>query len=104
MKRWLVPLGLYAAFTLALAYPLLAHIGSTLPHDIGDPVLNTWLLHWSTERWPLTASWWNAPMFYPVASAMALSELLIGLLPVTASVQMVTGSPVVAYNVAFLLT
>jgi hypothetical protein len=43
-------------------------------------------------------------MFHPMRGAMALSELLIGLLPVTAPVQWATGDPLVAYNVAFVLS
>ena len=104
MRRWLVPAAVYLAITIALTAPLLRHIGSTFPHDSGDPALNTWILWWSTQRMPLTSAWWNAPMFYPMAGAMALSELLIGLLPLTAIVQWITHSPLAAYNVAFALS
>lgn len=104
MRRRLWPVGLYAAITLAFAYPLLAHLGSAVPHDAGDPVLNTWLLWWNTQRLPLTEAWWNAPMFYPTPEATAFSEVLIGLLPVTAPVQWLTHSPLLAYNIAFLLS
>ena len=93
---------LFVAITIALTFPLIRLAGSTFPGDAGDPSLNTWLLWWSTERVPLTSAWWNAPMFYPMADAMALSELLIGLLPITAPVQWLTGSPLLAYNVVFL--
>jgi hypothetical protein len=104
VRQWLGPAVLYAAATLAFARPLLAHLTSVVPHDAGDPVLNTWILWWSTERLPLTGAWWNAPMFYPTASVMAFSEVLIGLLPITAPVQWVSGNPLLAYNVAFLLS
>jgi hypothetical protein len=80
----------YTAITIAMMYPLLPHIGSVFPHDLGDPVLNAWLLWWSTQRVPMTAAWWNAPMFYPAANAMAFSELLLGVLPITAVVQWLT--------------
>jgi hypothetical protein len=102
--RRLAPGAGLVAITLALTYPLASRIGSTIPHDAGDPILNTWLLWWSTQAWPLTPEWWNAPMFHPMRDAMALSELLIGLLPITAPTQWLTGSPLVAYNVAFLLS
>jgi hypothetical protein len=104
MKRWLAPVLLYVVVTVAMMYPLLRHIGSVLPHDLGDPVLNTWLLWWSTKQVPLTSAWWNAPMFFPAADVMALSELLIGLLPITVVVQWLTHNPLTAYNVAFLLS
>ena len=104
MRRWLLPVGAYVAITIALTYPLLTRFASAFPHDAGDPVLNTWILWWSTQRAPLTAAWWNAPMFFPTANAMALSEVLVGLLPITAVVQWLTSSPIAAYNVAFLLS
>lgn len=94
----------YVAITVALTYPLARAMGSAFPHDAGDPALNTWLLWWSTQKLPLTQAWWNAPMFYPMKDAMALSELLIGLLPITAPVQWITSSPLAAYNVAFFLS
>src|SRR5262245_24850347 len=87
-----------------MVYPVLRHLGSVVPHDLGDPILNTWLLWWSSKQWPLTAAWWNAPMFFPAPDVMALSELLIGLLPITVVVQWLTHNPLAAYNVAFLLS
>lgn len=104
LRQWILPAGLFAAITIALTYPLVRVAGSAFPHDAGDPSLNTWLLWWSTQRMPLTNAWWSAPMFYPMPDAMALSELLIGLLPITAPVQWLTGNPLLAYNTAFLLS
>jgi hypothetical protein len=104
MRRWLWPAAVYAAITVALTYPLIARLRSALPHDAGDPVLNMWILWWSSRRLPLTAGWWNAPMFYPMAGAFALSEVLIGLLPISLPVQWITHSPVAAYNAAFLVS
>lgn len=89
---------------VAFTFPLILRGGSAFPHDAGDPSLNTWLLWWSTTRLPLTDGWWNAAIFYPARNVMALSELLIGLLPITAPVQWATGNPLLAYNVAFFLT
>ncbi len=104
MRRWAVPAVIYGAITGALLMPLATRFGSAFPHDAGDPVLNTWILWWSTRAWPLTSAWWNAPMFHPMASALALSELLIGLLPISGVVQALTGNPVAAYNAAFALS
>jgi F5/8 type C domain-containing protein len=104
MKRLLVPLAVYIVLTAAMMYPLLLHPASVYPHDLGDPVLNSWLLWWSTKAVPLTTAWWNAPMFYPAGDAMAFSELLLGMLPLTAVVQWITHNPVIAYNIAFLVS
>src|ERR1700687_5769941 len=67
LRAWLPVAGAFAAITVALTYPLVTVIGSAFPHDAGDPVLNAWILWWSTQKMPLTTAWWNAPMFYPMA-------------------------------------
>ena len=95
---------LYVLLTGALTYPLLGRMGSSIAHDAGDPLLNTWILWWSTQAVPFTAAWWNAPIFHPMANAMALSEVLVGLVPLSATVQLLTGNPLTAYNVVFLLS
>lgn len=104
LRTWLVVASLFTAVSVAFTFPLVLRGGSAFPHDAGDPSLNTWLLWWSTTRLPLSADWWNAAIFYPSRSVMALSELLIGLLPITAPVQWITGNPLLAYNVAFFLS
>ena len=104
MRRWGLASAVYLVLAAALLAPLLRQFGSSFPHDAGDPVLNTWILWWSTRALPLTAAWWNAPMFHPMADALALSELLIGLLPISGTVQMLSGNPVAAYNAAFALS
>ena len=71
---------------------------------VGDPLLVTWLLWWSTHVMPLTTAWWNAPAFYPAPGVFAFSENLLGLAPVTWPIIAVTGAPVLAYNAAFVLS
>jgi hypothetical protein len=102
--EWVAPGAVYTAITVALMFPLIRMAGAAFPHDAGDPALNTWLLWWSTVRLPLTDAWWDAPMFYPMAGVMALSELLIGLVPITAPIQWASGNALLAYNTAFLLS
>ena len=92
------------ALTGAYTWPLMAHVGSVVPHDRGDPLLVTWILWWSTHAVPLTAAWWNAPAFYPSPGAIAFSENLLGLAPITAPVIWLTQSPLTGYNAAFLLS
>lgn len=94
----------YLLVTAALALPLLRDVSGLLPGDRADPVLNAWLLWWSTQSAPFTGSWWNAPAFHPYPGALAYSEHLLGLLPLSGPLQWLTGSPVVTYNVVFLLT
>jgi uncharacterized protein (TIGR03382 family) len=94
----------YSAIAVLMAWPLIRAFASVVPHDAGDPILNSWILWWSTLRTPFTSAWWNAPMFFPMRDAMALSEVLVGILPISAPVQALTGNPVAAYNAAFLLS
>jgi len=69
----------YAAIAIAFTWPLAAHIGDAFPHDPYDPALTTWILWWNAHAVPLTARWWNAPMFWPLPGALALSEHLLGI-------------------------
>jgi MFS family permease len=94
----------YLACTLVLAYPVVRQIGTVLPNDPGDPVLNTWILWWSTFATPLSNQWWNAWFYYPAPDVLTFSENLLGVIPISAPTAWATGSPVVAYNVTFLLS
>ena len=44
----------YLGLTLILTDPLIRQLGSALPSDLGDPVLNTWILWWNTQAMPLS--------------------------------------------------
>jgi hypothetical protein len=100
-------LGTFAAF-LALAvfwtWPLAAHFTSRIPHDPGDPILNTWLLWWNAQAVPFTARWWNPPIFHPMEGALALSEHLAGIGVITTPLQRLGATPLMAYNAALILS
>src|SRR5690242_12108914 len=94
----------YFCLTVALTWPLIIRPASIVPNDLGDPLLNTWILAWDAHVTPLTASWWNAPQFYPVQGTMAFSEHLLGLAIFSSPIIWMTGEPLVAYNVVFFLS
>ena len=108
MRRFLSPVLLaaivYVLLTVALTWPLTIHPASLVPNDLGDPLLNTWILAWNARVLPLTASWWNGPQFYPVTGTLAFSEHLLGLTIFTTPIIWLTGEPLVAHNVAFFLS
>src|SRR5688572_15205418 len=104
MKRTLPVFLLYSLITLALTLPLVRQLGSAFPHDPGDPALNTWILWWNAQTVPLTPSWWNAPAFHPIEGVLSFSETLLGLSVLSTPLQWFGASPLVAYNVIFLLT
>jgi hypothetical protein len=94
----------FALITLVQTWPLAARLSRTLPNDLGDPILNTWILWWNAHTLPLTQAWWDAPMFYPARGALAFSETLLGLSILASPLQWLGASPVAAYNVLFLLS
>lgn len=94
----------YGALTLILTYPLVGRLSSALPSDLGDPLLNTWILWWNSTVLPFSEAWWHAPLFYPTADGTAFTEHLVGISLFATPIIWVTGSPVVAYNTAFLLS
>jgi hypothetical protein len=100
---WLWVAGLLTLLSLVQHGQLIQHFGSAIPSDTGDPLLNTWILWWNAERLPLTDAYWNAPAFAPMPHAFALSETLLGLTWLTTPLQWLGASPLVAYNVMFVL-
>jgi hypothetical protein len=103
-RIWIGVIALYAALTALYCWPLLGGFGSRLPGDTGDPGLNAWILWWNAHAVPLTERWWNAPAFFPLRGAFALSETLLGLTPLTTPLQWVGASAVVAHNIAYVLS
>src|SRR5690348_12305336 len=95
---------LYLALIVILTWPLAIRLGSVIPHDLGDPLENTWILWWNAHAIPLTSQWWNGPIFWPAPGALALSEHLIGISVFTTPMQWIGASPVLAYNLMFLLS
>jgi hypothetical protein len=108
MRRSSLPVlsatAIYAVLTAAITWPLIVHPGSVVPNDLGDPLLNTWLISWNARVLPLTSRWWNVPQFFPIDGAMAFSEHLLGLSVITTPIAAVTGNPLLAYNAAFFLS
>jgi hypothetical protein len=94
----------YIALTIAYTWPLPRHVLHGIAHDPYDPILNTWILWWTTQAVPLTAHWWNAPIFFPAPGTFAFSEHLLGLAPIAAPIIFITHNPTFAYNVTLLST
>jgi hypothetical protein len=95
---------LYVALTIALTWPLVLSPGRSVPNDLGDPLLNTYLLAWNARTVPLTERWWSVPQFYPQRGVTAYSEHLLGLSPIASPIIWITGNPLLAYNAALFLS
>ena len=94
--------GAYLVLTLAYTWPLAVNLPHGVAHDAGDPILNAWILWWTTKAVPLTAHWWNAPIFYPATGTLAFSEHLLGQAPIAAPLIALTGIPLLGYNVTLI--
>ena len=93
----------YALGAILFTAPLIFRLADTLPQDLGDPLLNTWILAWETRA--LTerpGAFFDAPIFYPHRGTLAYSEPLLGILPFAFPFILGTGIPALGYNVAFL--
>ncbi|MEW6320122.1 MAG: hypothetical protein AB1635_03430 [Acidobacteriota bacterium] len=99
----------YTAVTLVMTWPLALHVGRDVPADLGDSLLNLWILGWVADGLVGMAtgalSWtafWNAGIFHPDPLALGLSEHLVpqGLLALP--IYYATGNLILAYNLVFL--
>jgi hypothetical protein len=106
-SRWRSPALVFLFFTLlalGLTMPLVTQLTHAVPNDIGDPLLNTWILAWNSHAL-LTAptALFNANIFYPLPDTLAYSEHLFSTGLVALPLQLVTAEPVAAYNLSLLL-
>jgi hypothetical protein len=101
---------LYVALTLAMTWPLLTDLGGSLPGDLGDSLLNGYILSWGEKH--LVAflggdlgafsRWWQANIFHPAPYALAYSEHLFTEVVMALPVWLATHNVILAYNVVFL--
>jgi hypothetical protein len=97
-------LALYGILTVALTWPIAVHPSSLVPHDLGDPLLSTWVLWWNAHVLPFTDQWWNGPLFFPSPNTLTLSDHRVGLGIISTPAILLGATPLAAHNAAFLLT
>ena len=102
---------LYSVFSVILTWPLILGIGSDVPGDLGDSLLNMWILGWGAEHAPRLLSgaitwseFWNANIFHPDPLALALSEHLFGQVLQILPLYWLTGNIILCYNLVFIST
>ena len=95
----------FTVLTLLGTYPLVRDAASAIPSDLGDPVLNAWILGWDADRIRHGfQGLWNAPNYFPYPQTLTYSEHLLGIALLTAPVQWISGNPVLAYNFAVVVS
>jgi hypothetical protein len=88
----------YAALSVAFMWPLAARLSSVVPYDLGDPLILTWVLWWNARATPFTSAWLDAPIFYPSTGTILYTDALLGVWPVTTSLQWLGVTPLAAHN------
>jgi hypothetical protein len=112
MRRASHALAAYIVITLVATWPLVLGLGRDVAWDLGDSLLNMWILAWGGEQLlgvlrgdvSRLATFFDANIFYPAPLTLAFSEHMfaqaVQVLPVYAA----TGNPILAYNLVFLST
>ena len=94
----------YTGLAILLTFPLILHLTSVVPSDLGDPLLSTSILWWNAHALPLTERWWNGFAFAPAHGMLAFSDHRLGVSLIATPLQWLGASPLTAYNIVFLAT
>lgn len=101
--RELALFALFTALAVALTWPLAANLGTALS-DLGDPLLNTWIIDWDLYAFahqPLHL--FDAPMYAPAKYPLAYSENMVAIALLMAPFRALGVTPITLYNLAMLL-
>jgi len=102
----------FTVITVVMTWPLSSGPARFVVQDLGDPLLNCWILGWGADHllqalrgdFAALAGFWHANIFHPEPLALAYSEHLfaqaVQILPVYA----LTRDLVLSYNLLFLST
>ena len=94
---------LYLLLAIALTWPLAGNITTTVS-DLGDPLLNTFIVDWdcyALTHQPLHL--FDAPFFYPSKYPLAYSEHLVGIALLSLPFYAFGLAPITVYNIAMLI-
>ncbi len=103
-RSHLLALAIFLVLTPLMTYPLALKAAASIG-NYGDPLLNTWALASNAQKFithPLDL--FNANIFYPYPATLAYSENLISISVLTAPLLWATGNPVLAHNLAALVS
>lgn len=110
-RTWAVA-GAYFALTLFTTWPLARGLATEVPWDLGDSLLNMWILSWDCEQiravigGDLTriGHFFDGNIFYPARLTLAYSEHLFPQALQGCPVYFATRNPILTYNLLFLST
>jgi hypothetical protein len=99
----------YLVTALAATWPLVRGLGRDVPWDLGDSILNMWILSWDAEQirrilsgdFGRITTFFDANIFHPAPLALAYSEHLIPQAIQIFPVWLISGNPILCYNLLF---
>ncbi|HXD18736.1 MAG TPA: hypothetical protein VN654_17100 [Vicinamibacterales bacterium] len=102
----------YTVIALGMTWPLAKGLARDVAWDLGDPVLNIWILSWDCEQLRgILAGYsshlrhfFDANIFHPAPLTLAYSEHLVPQAVQIFPVYALTGNPILCYNLLFLST
>jgi len=93
----------YLLLAIGYTWPLAIRLSTTVS-DLGDPLLNAWILDWTSYallHQPLRL--FDAPMFYPSLMPLAYSEHLTGMALLVLPFHVAGAAPITLHNIAMLI-
>jgi hypothetical protein len=101
----------YLVITAVMTWPIGASLAHTVPADLGDSLLNMWIMAWAGDGLVAAvtgqmsfADLWNANIFHPTALSLTFSDHLIPQALQGLPAYLATGNILLAYNLVFLGT
>jgi len=92
-----------ALLAVVMSWPLVLHLRTDIPQDLGDPLLQAWQVGWgghALRHQPL--DFFQSNTFHPLPDSLAFSDALLGYAPIGALFGSGVASALTAYNVLFL--
>ena len=95
---------LFVLLAMVFTWPLALHLGSAV-EDTQDALLNVWIMAWDGHAlFSDPGHLFDANIFYPYPRTLAYSELLLSNALLSWPITLLTGNPVLGYNLVLLLT
>ena len=102
----------YLVATLALTWPAITRLTLEIPWDLGDSLINSWILGWDDDHlmrflrgdFGALRGFWNANIFGREPLGLAYSEHLLALAVPVLPIYAATKNLILCYNLLFLST
>lgn len=102
----------YCAATIVMTWPLVTGLARDVAWDLGDSLLNMWILAWDCEQLRAVlggdiariGTFFDANIFYPAPLALAYSEHLFAQAVQIFPIYLATKNPILCYNLLFVST